>query len=167
VHDGLNSNYFDILSEQKHFGSGDRQLSFMNFTKMQRYQRGRFIVTKILISGFDMPVIVSNGKKVDYWISGVRAALRRNSERLRKLAIEEWRRQGHEITDDLLQNPMTSNDLLQAPSVPVEESSAKAEEPMFQLFEETDVSLLCTEIFRTTNPFGFPQDDAFLFDKFT
>jgi hypothetical protein len=80
MHESLNSNYFNILSEQKHFGSGDRQLSFINFAKMQQYQKDRFIVTKILISGFDMPVIVSNRKNVDDWKGRVRAALRQNFE---------------------------------------------------------------------------------------
>jgi hypothetical protein len=114
-----------------------------------------------------MPVIVSNGKKVEDWKSRMRAALRRNSEQLRNLAIEEWRRQGHEIGDDLLQDPIASNDLSQTPSAPAEESSGNTEEPMFQLFEKADVSLLWTETSGTANQFGFPQDDAFPFDRFT
>jgi hypothetical protein len=167
VHRSLNSKYFKALSEQKYLISSGRQLSFIRFAKMQRYQRGRYIVTKILISGFGMPVTVSNGKKIEDWKGGVRAALRRNSKRFQNLAIENWRRQGHEIADNFFQDPMISHDLLQASSAPVEESSANTEEPMFELFGETGVSQLWVEIFWTDDQFGFPQDDAFAFDRFT
>jgi hypothetical protein len=135
------------LSEQKYFVSGDRQLSFIRFSKMRRYQRGQSIVTKILISGFGMPVTVSNGKKIEDWKGGVRAALRRNSKRFQNLAIENWRRQGHRIADNFFQDPMTSQDLLPSSSTPVEGSSASTEEPTFELFGETGVSLFWAEIF--------------------
>jgi hypothetical protein len=173
VHRNLNSKYFEVLSEQKYFVSGDRQLSFIRFAKMQRYQRGRSIVTKILISGFDMPVTVSNGKKIEDWKGGVQAALHRNSKRFQTLAMENWRRQGHEIADDFFQDPMASHDLLltstasAASTASAEELFANTEEPTFELFGETGVSLLWAELFLTVDQFGFPQDDAFPFDRFT
>jgi hypothetical protein len=114
-----------------------------------------------------MPVIISNGKRIEDWKGGMQAALHRNSERLRKLAIKEWLRQEHEIANNLLQDPLASNDLLQAPSAPAEELSANAEEPTFHLFGEADASLFWTEMFEAANQFGFRQDDTFHFNRFT
>jgi hypothetical protein len=156
-----------VLSEHKYFVYGNRQTFIYQFYNMRRYQRGKSIVTKILISGFDIPVIVSNGKKVEGWKVSVREALHRNSKRLQNLCIDKWRRQEHEIADDFLHDPMASSDLLPASSALAEESPANTKEPTFQLFDEADISQFWTELFWTANQFGFPQDETFPFDIFT
>jgi hypothetical protein len=114
---------------------------------MMKRHRGSSILTRILISGFDAPIIVTEGKKIKHWCARIQKDLGIQAFQLIARAMEAWREPRHIIT-----NPNPEKSLSPA-------ELGTVELPDSEWFEEIDLSLLTTRMLGLFDPPSSPDEE--------